>query len=101
MREVALPDRCARVERIFQHQEQMLSAVERVGFSFELDPAFARGGFDAELLFDGLQIARIIIVELLRQPRVFEMECFQRHMAVQKRILSRAPGGVRPSSSAA
>ena len=57
--------RATGVERVFKHQEKVFGAFDRVGFPFELNPAFPGSGLDTELMFDGLEIARIVIVKLL------------------------------------
>ena len=70
--ELAVAHGRARLEGILKQQKQVLGAVHGVGFAFQFDPAFARGGFDAELVFERLQIARVVVVELLRDAGVFE-----------------------------
>ena len=56
----------------------MFGAFDGVGLAVEFDPAFARGGLDAELLFERLQIARVVVEKLLREAGVFEMKSFGR-----------------------
>ena len=53
--------------------------LEAVPGAFQFDPTLARGGFDAEVILDGLQVLRIVIVQLLRNARVLEMECLCSH----------------------
>ncbi len=77
--ELAVADGRAGLERILQQQEQVLGAVHGVGLAFQLDPAFARGGLDAELMFERLQVARVVIEELLRDAGVFEVKGFSGH----------------------
>ena len=81
--ELPVADGGAGLEGILQQQEQVLGAVDGVGLAFELDPAFARGGFDAELLLERLQVARVVVVELLRDAGVFEVEGFGGHGSVR------------------
>ena len=57
----------------------MLGAFHGAGVALELYPTFSRGRLDAELFLDCLQIARIVIVELLGEPGVFKMEGFGWH----------------------
>ena len=77
--ELAVAHGGAGLERILQQQEQVLGAFHRLGFAFQLDPAFAGGGFDAELVFERLEVAGVVVVELLRHPGVFEVEGFSGH----------------------
>ena len=74
--ELPVPHGRAGLERILQQQEQVLDAFHRVGFAFQLDPAFAGGGFDAELIFERLEVAGVVVVKLLRDAGVFEVEGF-------------------------
>jgi hypothetical protein len=75
----------AGLERAFEQQKQVLGAVHRIGLAFELDPALAGGGFDAELMLERLEIARVVVVELLGQAGVFEVEGFSGHGGSVKR----------------
>ena len=77
--ELPAPHRRAGLERILQQQEQVLGALHGIGLAFELDPALARGGLDAQLILDGLEVARVVVEELLRDAGAFEMEGFSGH----------------------
>ena len=77
--ELAVAHGRAGLERVLQQQKQVLGAVHGIGLAFELDPAFARGGFDAELVFERLEVAGVVVVELLRDAGVFEVEGFSGH----------------------
>ena len=79
MGELAVPHGGAGLERILQHQKQVFGALHGIGLAFELDPALAGGGFDAELIFQRLEIAGVVVVELLREAGVFEVEGFSGH----------------------
>src|SRR5262245_33341759 len=72
----------------------MFGAVDSVGFAFKLDPAFARRGFDTELAFERLQIARVMVEQLLGDARVFEMESFGRHGRRVSSVGCRVSGSV-------
>jgi len=67
------------LEGILEQQEEVLGAFDVLRQAVEFDPAFARGGLDAEFLFERLQIPYFAVVELLRQPGVFEVEGFGGH----------------------
>ena len=64
---------------MLKQQKQVLGAVHGVALAFQLDPAFARGGFDAELVFERLEVAGVVVVELLRDAGVFEVQGFSGH----------------------
>ena len=76
VRELAVADRRTCLDGPFQQQEQVFGALQGIGFAFQLDPPFARGRLDAELLLDRLQVARVVVVKLLREAGVFEVEGF-------------------------
>src|ERR1017187_1805126 len=57
----------------------MLCAIDAVGFAVEFDPPFARRGFDAKLGFEGLQVARVVVEQLLGDAGVFKVEGFGGH----------------------
>src|SRR5205823_4345084 len=66
-------------EQAFERQKKMPRALDGVGFALQPDPAFAGSRFDAELLFERLQIAGIVIVKLLGDACAFEMESLSGH----------------------
>ena len=68
-----------RLERTFERDEQLLRPFQRFACAVEFDPAVAHRGLDAELLLQGVEIARIVIEQLLRDSRVFEMKRFRGH----------------------
>ena len=59
-----------------------LGALNCVRLALQFDPAFARGGLDAEFGFQRLQIARLVVEKLLRKPRVFKMKGFNCHSLI-------------------
>ena len=61
----------------------MLGAVQGIGLALKFDPAFAGSGADVQLMFERLQIARVVIIELLRQASVFEVQGFSGHAVVR------------------
>ena len=67
------------LQHIFQRRKKLFGAFHAVGGAVELDPAFARRGLDAEFGFQRLQIARLVVEQLLREPRVFKMKSFSGH----------------------
>ena len=77
--ELAVAHGRAGLERVLQQQKQVLGALHGVGLAFQLDPALARGGLDAELMLERLEVARVVVVELLRDAGVFEVEGFSGH----------------------
>ena len=77
--ELAVAQRGARLEGILQEQKQVFGLVNRIGLALELDPAFPRGGLDAQLQVEGLQIPVVVVVELLRDPRAFKVQSLGRH----------------------
>src|SRR5688572_19639216 len=92
MGEFPIANRRSRLERIFQGHEQLFRAFERVRRAIEFDPAVTHGGFDPELRFQRIEIARLVIEQLLRDPRIFKMKCFRGHK--NQKIIAPAPGGV-------
>ncbi len=77
--EVAVAHGAAGLQGVFEQQEQVFGALDAVRLAFQLDPALARGGLDAELGFEGLQVARVVVEKLLRHAGVFEMQCLSCH----------------------
>ena len=77
--ELAVADGSAGLHQRFERNEKVFGAFNGVGVAFEFDPAFARGGLDAQFGFERLQIARFVVEKLLRDPRVFEMKGFRCH----------------------
>ena len=61
----------------------MLGAFHGVGLTLQLNPAFARGRLDAELVFERLEIARIVVVELLCEAGVLEVEGLSGHVLMR------------------
>ena len=77
--ELAIAHLGAALEHAFQRHKKLLGALDGLGGAFEFDPAFARGGLDAELFFERFKVARLVIEKLLRDARVFEMKGFSGH----------------------
>ncbi len=77
--ELAVSHGRAGFERVFEEQKQMFDPINSVGFAFEFDPALAGGCFYSQLMIEGLQIARIIVKELLRQAGVFKVQSLSGH----------------------
>jgi len=57
----------------------MFCALNVLGGSVQFNPAFACHRFDAEFRFEQRQIARLVIEQLLREPRVLVMKSFSCH----------------------
>ena len=57
----------------------MAGAFNPLRGAFKFDPAIARGGLDAQLGLERLQIARLMVEQLLREPRVLVMKGFSGH----------------------
>ena len=76
---IASTHRMAGLERGFENLEQLLGAVDGFVGTFELDPAFAGGGFDAKDLFQGVKRLCVVVEELLGEARVLEVKSFGGH----------------------
>ena len=76
----AVADGRAGLQQGFQRDEQVFGAFQGVGRAFQFDPAFARGGLDAQFAFERLEVARFMVEQLLREPRVFKMKGFSCHI---------------------
>src|SRR6187399_3209560 len=79
MSEFAIANGRAGLERTFQRNKQLLRTFQSFSGAIEFYPAIADGGFDAELLLEGVEIARIIVEQLLRDAGVFEMKSLRWH----------------------
>ena len=79
VREFAVSDRRPAFSRVSSDTNKLFRALDRVRLAFQFDPAFARRGLDAKLGFQQLQIARLVVEKLLREPRVLEMKGFSGH----------------------
>jgi hypothetical protein len=77
--EVAIFDGGSTFQGTFEVLKQLFGIFDGVGLAFQFNPAFPGGRFDLQLLLEGLQVAGIIVEELLRQAGVFEVKSFRRH----------------------
>jgi hypothetical protein len=64
---------------MLQQQKQMLGLIDRLAFAFKLDLALARSGLHAELMLQSLEIARVVVVKLLRETGAFKVQGFSGH----------------------
>src|SRR5207245_202090 len=76
-------------------------SVQGIGVALELDPAFSRGRLYSKLMIQCLEIARIVIIELLRHARVFEVQSFSSHGAAHYGSFARAARSCAASSLSA
>ena len=64
----------------------MLGAFNVHRRAVEFDPAFARSRLDAQFGFERREIARLMIEQLLREPRVFKMKRFGGHGFYSRKV---------------
>src|SRR5438270_124192 len=76
----------------------MFGLVQGSGVAFKFDPAFAGSGFYTKLMVEGLEIAGIVIKELLRDAGVFEVQSFSSHKPNSYGSLERAARSCAASS---
>ena len=96
--EFPLPHRAAIFEQCFQGLKQFPGPFQGVVRAFEFDPILARDGVDAEVFLQRLQIAGIVVEQLLRQARVLEMKGFGWHQEA-KAPRRRAASSARASGT--
>ena len=75
--EFAVAHRRAGLHRVFERQKQLFGAFDGLGGAVELDPAFARGGLDAQFLFERLQVLRVVVVKAAARAGRFRNAVFQ------------------------
>jgi len=76
---VALTNGRACFNGTFKHQEELLRALQRLPFALQFDPTLPGGSLYSELKLDGLEVAGIVVVELLSDAVVFEVQGFSGH----------------------
>ena len=73
---LAIADGSARFQAGFQVLEELLCRLDAILRALEVLSTLAGRGLHIELFFESLQIARVVVEELLSETRVLEVEDF-------------------------